>query len=90
MTLARAVAIATGTLATTDRMAAGVLVPVAEAVRPEPRALPDAQTQELSAPLGRRRQLIDRLTAENNRLSAGPASPHGRLRLSPNARCFDR
>jgi len=37
-------------------------------VRPEVRPLPDAATQELSALVARRRQLIEMLTAEKNRL----------------------
>jgi transposase len=58
----------TGTLAKTDRLDAQILARFAEAVRPEPRALPDAQAQELSALLQRRRQLVDMLAAEKNRL----------------------
>lgn len=63
---------ATGRLAKTDAIDAAVLAQFAEAVRPEPRPLPDAATQALTALLTRRRQLIDMRTAETNRL--GPAS----------------
>lgn len=59
----------TGTLAKTDRLDAQVLAQFAEAVRPEPRPLPDAQAQELTALLQRRRQLVEMLTAEKNRLT---------------------
>ena len=59
---------ATGTLAKTDRLDAQCLAQFAEAVRPTPRALPDAQAQELSALLQRRRQLVEMHTAETNRL----------------------
>jgi transposase len=37
-------------------------------MRPEPRSLPDEQTQTLAAILARRRQLVEILTAEKNRL----------------------
>lgn len=58
----------TGTLAKTDRLDAQSLAHFAEALRPPPRPLPDAQAQELSALLQRRRQLVEMLTAEKNRL----------------------
>jgi transposase len=60
---------ATGVLAKTDRIDARVLARFAEAVRPEPRPLPTAEAKELEAFLGRRRQLVDMLTMEKNRLS---------------------
>ena len=62
----------TGRLAKTDRLDAQVLAHFAAAVRPEPRPLPDAQAQELRALLLRRRQVVDMLTAEKNRLTAAP------------------
>lgn len=65
---------ATGQLAKTDAIDAGVLARFAEAIRPTPRRLPDEQTQALAALVTRRRQLIEMLTAEKNRLaSARPA-----------------
>lgn len=70
---------ATGPLAKTDTLDARALAHVAEAVRPVPRPLPEAQAQELSALLGRRRQLIEMLTAEKNRMSAAPAGLHPRI-----------
>ena len=69
---ARDFAKATGRLAKTDALDARGLAHVAEAVRPAPRPLPDAQTQALSAQLARRRQLLDMLTAEKNRLGSAP------------------
>ena len=60
---------AVGQLAKTDALDAQVLARFAEAIRPEPRALPDAQAQELAALLTRRRQVIAMLTAEHQRLS---------------------
>jgi transposase len=59
---------ATGQLAKTDRIDADILALFAERVRPEVRALPDADAQELDALLARRRQLLDMLQAERNRL----------------------
>jgi transposase len=70
---------ATGQLAKTDALDARVLAHFAEAVRPVPRPLPEAHAQELSALLGRRRQLIERLTAEKNRLSAAPVGLRPRM-----------
>ena len=59
---------ATGQLAKTDRIDADILALFAERVRPEVRVLPDADTQELDALLSRRRQLLEMLQAEKNRL----------------------
>lgn len=61
---------ATGKLAKTDRLDAKVLARFAEAVRPAPRTLPDAEAREFQAILARRRQLIQMMTAEKNRLGA--------------------
>ena len=65
---------ATGQLAKTDILDAQVLALFAERVRPEPRPLPDAAAQALDALLTRRRQLLEMLTAEKNRLgcAVGP------------------
>ena len=59
---------ATGQLAKTDRIDADVLALFAERVRPDVRPLPDAAAQELEALLARRRQLLEMLQAERNRL----------------------
>jgi transposase len=59
---------ATGQLAKTDVLDARAVAHFAEAVRPAPRPLPDAQTEELRALLARRRQLIAMRTTEQNRL----------------------
>jgi transposase len=64
----RDVARATGQLAKTDRIDADILALFAERVRPDVRALPDVDTQELEAVLARRRQLLEMLQAERNRL----------------------
>lgn len=59
---------ATGQLAKTDRIDADILALFAERVRPAVRPLPNADAQELDALLARRRQLIEMLGAERNRL----------------------
>lgn len=65
---------ATGTLAKTDRIDARVLAQFAEAVQPEVRQLKDEQARELDALILRRRQLIDMLVAEKNRLKRSAKS----------------
>jgi len=59
---------ATGQLAKTDRIDADILARFADKVRPAVRPLPDAEAQELEALLTRRRQLLEMLQAERNRL----------------------
>jgi transposase len=59
---------ATGRLAKTDALDAAALAHFAEAIRPQPRPLPDAQSQALAALVERRHQLVGMLTAEKNRL----------------------
>jgi transposase len=69
---------ATGQLAKTDRRDAALLARFAEAVKPEPRPLPDSQAQLLSALLTRRRQFVEMMVAEEIRLSrASPAVRKG-------------
>jgi transposase len=63
---------ALGRLAKTDALDSAVLAHFAEAVGPAARPLPDACTQELQALLTRRRQLVEMLTAEKNRLASAP------------------
>ena len=60
---------ATGPLAKTDAWDARALAHCADVIRPTPRPLPDAQTQELRALLGRRQHLIGMRPAEQNRLA---------------------
>lgn len=59
---------ALGHLAKTDTLDAQVLAQFAARVHPEPRPLPDAAHQALTALVTRRRQLVEMLTAERNRL----------------------
>jgi transposase len=66
----------TGQLAKTDQLDAGILALFAERVRPTPRRLPDEVTQLLDALLTRRRQLLEMLVAERNRLGFAPRPLH--------------
>jgi len=58
-----------GQLAKTDRIDASVIAHYAEAVRPKPRPLPDEASLELRALSARRRQVVDMIVAEKNRLA---------------------
>ncbi len=69
---ARDFAKATGRLAKTDRIDAQVLAHYGDAIRPSLRPLPDADIQQLRALVDRRRQLLDMMSAEQNRLSTSP------------------
>lgn len=59
---------ATGKIAKTDTIDSLILAYFGLAMRPEARPLRDEQTRELAALLARRRQLVDMLTMEKNRL----------------------
>ena len=65
---------AMGLLAKTDRIDASVLALFGERVRPEPRELPSKAMQELEALLSRRRQILEMLGAERNRLEHAKGS----------------
>lgn len=69
---AHAFAKASGRLAKTDRLDARGLAHYGEVMRPPLRPLPDADTQALRALVGRRRQLVEMLSAEQSRLSTAP------------------
>jgi len=58
---------ATGQLAKTDALDAKAIARFAEAVRPEPRAVPDEQARALGELVARRRQVIEMMTTERNR-----------------------
>lgn len=75
----RAFAKAKGQLAKTDRIDAGVLAHFAAAIRPATQTLPSAQQQHLSAVLTRRRQILEMLVAERNRLGTALPRLHPRL-----------
>ena len=70
---------ATGRLAKTNRIDAGVLARFAGQVQPEVRALPDVETQAFAALVTRRRQLLEMLVAEQHRLVGARPLP-GRVR----------
>ena len=72
---------ASGHLAKTDALDAQVLAQFAEVMRPQPRPLPDAETRALAAVLMRRRQLVEMLTAEKNRLLSAAAPIRKRVRV---------
>jgi len=59
---------ATGKLAKTDRLDALAIARFAQAVKPEPRPLADAQAQMLGELVARRRQVIEMIGMESNRL----------------------
>ena len=63
----RAFARATGTLAKTDTLDAAVNARFAEAIRPDPRPVPDEQARSLGELISRRRQIVEMMTAERNR-----------------------
>jgi len=71
---------ATGTLAKTDSLDAQILAHFADVIRPVPRPLPDAQMHALAALLARRRQLVEMLTAETNRLGSASSPIRKRVR----------
>lgn len=76
---ARHFAQATGTLAKTDRIDARVLAHLAQAIRPEVRAVPNEQAAQLQALLVRRRQVVEMLVAEKNRLSISHSTVRPRV-----------
>ncbi len=65
---------AIGQLAKTDTIDAEVLARFAEAVRPQPRPLPDGDAVELRELVSRRRQLVGMLIAERLRFGRGPTA----------------
>ena len=60
---------AVGQLAKTDTIDAHVLALFAARIQPAPRPWPDAATQDLTALVARRRQVVEMLGAERNRLA---------------------
>jgi len=63
---------ATGKLAKTDEIDAHLIARFGEAVRPEIRPLKDQDAQKLTALITRRRQIVEMITAEKNRLNTAP------------------
>jgi transposase len=70
---------ALGQLAKTDRIDAEVLARFAEVIRPPLRPLPDKVSLELRSLIARRRQLIEMMVAEKNRLSTASKAVRKRI-----------
>jgi transposase len=68
-----------GQLAKTDRIDASVIAHYAEAIRPRPRPLPDEISLELRALSARRRQVVDMIVAEKNRLATASKAVKQRI-----------
>lgn len=68
---------AAGMLAKTDILDARIIASFAAKMQPKPRGVPDAEAQELGAIIARRRQVIEMITAEKNRLGSAmkPVKP---------------
>ena len=67
---------ACGTLAKTDVIDAKTIARFGQALKPTPRPLKDEHTQALNALIVRRRQIVDMLTAEKNRLAMAHPRVH--------------
>jgi transposase len=72
---------ATGQLAKTDRIDAQVLARFGERLQPAPRPVSDAEQQALAALLTRRRQLLEMLGMEQNRLPLASRAVRRRLQV---------
>jgi transposase len=81
---------AMGQLAKTDAIDAAVLALFADRIRPQVRPLRDEETQELEALVVRRRQVVDMLTAEKNRLIAAPPSKRVRTAIGKTIKWFQK
>lgn len=68
-----------GLLAKTDKLDARLLARFAEAVKPNATRLPDEQEQLLMGLVSRRRQLLEMLVAEQNRLNTARLSSRANL-----------
>lgn len=69
--LVRSFARATGHLAKTDKIDAGVIAHFAELIRPEPRRLEDPEEERLGRLVKRRKQLLRMIVMEKNRVAKG-------------------
>lgn len=79
---------ATGRLAKTDRIDAGILARFGAAVQPPTRPLPDRSLKELRALVARRRQLVDMISAEKNRFRT--ATPRVRREIDEHLRWLEK
>ena len=57
-----------GKLAKTDKIDAAIMASFAETIKPKVRPLGDEEARKIKAKVGRRRQLVDMITAETSRL----------------------
>jgi len=71
---------ATGRLAKTDVLDALALAHFAQRVQPPAHPMPEAQLQEMAALLARRRQVMEMLVAEKQRLGMAPQSVRSNLK----------
>lgn len=71
---------ATGRLAKTDSIDAAVLSHFGEALRPEPKPLEDEEVAALGALIGRRRQVVEMITAETNRMAQSRGAVKARIK----------
>ncbi len=71
---------ATGILAKTDKIDAFVLARFAATIQPDPRRLSDASERKLSDLQARRRQLVEMITAEKNRLEKASPNVAGQIK----------
>jgi len=69
-----------GILAKTDRIDARVIARFAATMKPTPRPIPNEVAQELGDLIARRRQIVDMLTAEKNRLNTATKSVKSRIK----------
>jgi transposase len=73
---------ASGMLAKTDRLDAEALLKFAQTMKPEPRSIAAEQTVALQALIVRRRQLVEMLGMERNRLRTAHRGVHKSLQAS--------
>ncbi|MBW2251741.1 MAG: IS110 family transposase [Deltaproteobacteria bacterium] len=79
---------ATGILAKTDVIDARVIAHFAEAVKPDIRPLKDRATSELTALVTRRRQIVEMIVAESNRLKL--ANKRNIKDIKDHIRCLEK
>ena len=80
---------AIGKLAKTDALDAYVIARYAEAIKPEPQALPCEEQTAMKELIARRRQLVKMLTAEKNRLKT-VSTPSLRARIKSFLEAIDQ
>jgi transposase len=71
---------ATGKLAKTDALDAAILAHFGEAIRPEPKPIEGEEVGLLGDMVGRRRQVVEMITAETNRLAQSRGAVKDRIK----------